>query len=763
MLNFDTPSLLEQGRRMHSTGRLSDAEQLYRQVLKQDPNNVDALNLLATLAIQINQPQAGEQLALRACQVAPQSPVPCVTVGNARLAMKNINGAIEAFVRALQINPNLPDAFYQLGLAYAQAGRNAEAAGALERACQLAPNMHEAFNNLGVLLTQMGRVGEAVMVFRRAAQLRPDIIDAWSNLGYVARTAGLVDEAIEASRRAVGIDPNSSSAHLHLGIALQAAGKFTEGLASIERVLELNPENVEGLNSLGNGLRYLGKSKEAVDAYRRAIAINPDYGQCRSNLSSGLAEIGCYDEAIVECRLATQQVPNDAEIRSNLATLLMAIGDIIGATAIYREAVAISPAAPRVRSNLLMCSLHNWEMPPEVMSREHRDWHTYCGAPCAPLIKPLSNNRDPDRKLRVGYMSPDMRLHPVAYFFVPLIENHDPSQFEIHCIADVPKPDYVSERIRKHAFAWHEISGKSDDQAADIIRSLGIDILVDLAGHTSGNRVPVFTRCPAPVQVCYLGYSFTLGTPTIPYRFTDAICDPPGVTDHLHVEKLIRLPEVVGCFDPLVVEDLPVQPTPALKNGHVTIACFHRGAKLSEPAANLWGRFFAEVPTAKLMLVGNGYRFPTEIERVKRWFKGHGIDASRIEFRPSVPYDEYLKIYNDVDLVLDSFPFNGHTTNLQGMWMGVPFVTLIGQTYQARMGASVLTNLGLPELIAHSPEEYVNIAEGLANDIPRLAALRAGMRERLRQSPIMQPKRLAQAIEGNYRAMWRAWCRGEQL
>jgi protein O-GlcNAc transferase len=383
----------------------------------------------------------------------------------------------------------------------------------------------------------------------------------------------------------------------------------------------------------------------------------------------------------------------------------------------------------------------------QALLAAHREWARQYADPLAAGIGPHANDRAPDRPLRIGYVSPDFRTHPVGRFVAPLLESHSAS-VSVYCYSSVSVPDETTERCRAVS-VWCDARNFSDRQLADQIREDGIDILVDLSMHVIGNRLLTFARKPAPVQVTYLAYCGTTGLGTMDYRLTDGYFDPPG-TDDDYTERSIRLPHSYWCYE--APENSPyVGPLPARRNGFVTFGCLNNFAKVSVPTLEAWARVLQAVPGSRLLIHAQE---GTHRDRVRIFFSHAGVDPDRVQFVKGMPLLDYLHLHNLIDIALDPFPYAGGTTTLDALWMGVPVVTLAGRTAVGRGGVSILSNVGLPELIARTPDEYVDIAALLAADQARLVALRGGLRPCLRASPVMNAAGFARDLEAAYREMW---------
>jgi predicted O-linked N-acetylglucosamine transferase (SPINDLY family) len=425
------------------------------------------------------------------------------------------------------------------------------------------------------------------------------------------------------------------------------------------------------------------------------------------------------------------------------------------AIASHRRAVRLDPNFVNAHSCLVFALNCDPNCQAAEILAEHQAWSDRHARPLMSEIIPHANERSPDRRLRIGYVSADFRRHSVGHFFLPLLENHDRRKFEVFCYSNVQYPDDLTERMKRSCDAWRDIISLGDAEAANLIRSDGMDILVDLSGHTAGNRLRVFARKPAPVQVTYLGYANTTGMPAIDYRLTDALADPPGVTDHLNVEKLWRVPGCAWCYLP--PEDAPeIQPR---GSGPITFGCFSAFAKINSTLVEIWAQLLAQAPESRLLLKSAGAGETSSRQRVIDQFIQHGISSDRIEMLSRIPdQHQHLEFYRRIDLALDTYPYHGTTTTCEALWMGVPVVSLAGQTHVSRVGVSLLSCVGLPELIAQTPQEFVSIAAQLATNPSRLTSLRNGLRSQMKSSPLVDGRRFAANIEAAYRQMWRTWC-----
>jgi protein O-GlcNAc transferase len=581
-----------------------------------------------------------------------------------------------------------------------------------------------------------------------------DAAVAHFNLGNDQSAQGRASEAIASYRRAIELWPDYAEAYNNLGNVFQAQGRLEEAAASFRRAIEINPHFAIAHNNLGNAWKHLANISEAIACYRRSLVLQPDFAEAHNNLAAAFKDQGRLDEAIASYGQAIHLQPGSANFYANLGTALIDMARLDEAIAWLRKALQMNPALTRAHSQLLFAIHFSRDFDAAASYEEHRRWSDQFEASVAKFIRPHANDRSPTRRLKIGYVSPNFRGHCQAFFTLPLFRHHDHQEFEIYLYSDVPCPDGVTQRLRATADVWRDTVGLSDDQLAELIRQDQIDIVVDLTMHMDGTRLLVFARKPAPIQVTWLAYPGTTGLSTIDYRLTDPHLDPPGLFDPYYSEQSIRLPDTFWCYDPLTTEPL-ISPLPALAHGHITFGCLNNFCKLNTSTLQLWVRALSAVPSSQLILLAPEGSCR---EWVLQILAQENIPAGRINFVALCPRRQYLERYHQIDIALDTLPYNGHTTSLDSFWMGVPVVTLVGQTVVGRAGLSQLSNLGLPELIAHTPDQFVQIAANLSADLARLSHLRSTLRTRMEQLPLMDARRFAKGIESAYRTMWHRWC-----
>jgi predicted O-linked N-acetylglucosamine transferase (SPINDLY family) len=613
-------------------------------------------------------------------------------------------------------------ALKQQAFACIQAQQFHEAKALYTEICRADGQDAEAWFLLGAVNAQLGLFDESIACCHQAVAFRPDYVDAYYNIAQVHMHRGNFKEAVAAYRQVVRLSPDHALALNNLGYALHELGDDPEAVASHRQALALRPDDVDTLNNLGNALYSMHKLAEAEAYYRRALQINPDYVKAYQGLGALFMTQGLTESAERAFRKVLELKPDDAKAYHGLLTAM---------------------------------NYHSSD--PIQVFQAHKAWGELQPRPGLQEIS-YANVRDPDRRLRVGYVSPNLRVHSVAYFFEPLLASHDPAVVETCCYADVRRPDAVTERLRKTAGVWRDVHGMADEQVVDLIRKDGIDILVDLAGHTANNRLAVFTHHPAPIQVTYLGYPNTTGLPAMDYRLTDAWADPSGETDAWHTEKLVRLSCGLLCYQPYS-DAPPVGALPVATNGFIRFGSFNHIAKINAEVIAVWAGIIRAIPESRLVLKHGLLKEGAMAERCYALFAEHGVARERLELHNRAPsVREHLHFYGDIDVALDTFPYNGTTTTCEALWMGVPVITLAGRRHAGRVGVSLLSRVGLTELIADTKDQYHALAVRLATDRNRLADLHSTLRERVAQSSLCDSKAFARQVERAYREMWLKWC-----
>lgn len=644
----------------------------------------------------------------------------------------------------------------QKALALFQGGQIEAARVLFEQVCRTDPSDAESWGALGVIHGTLEDHEAAASCCQRAVTLRPDYAEAHNNLGIALAELGRLDEAIASHRRVLQIDPNHAGAHYNLGNVLSARGQLDDAIACYREALRLQPNDVDAWVNLGQTLHFAGSIGPAIDAFQGALHIDPNCAEAHNNFAVALAADDRLTEAEAMYRQAARLKPEYVSAWRNLGLLLLDQGRQSEAMAELRQAVQRGPDDTEAHSALLFALNYDPAEDSETVFAEHERWGRKL-ARLQPCTRMTPGHIGPERRLKIGYVSPDFRTHSVAYFIEPVLARHNPANIETYCYAEVSHPDATTARLKPLAAHWRDTFGRTDDEMIDMIRGDGIDILVDLAGHTTHNRLPVFARKPAPMQVSYLGYPNTTGLATMDFRLTDIEADPRG-QEAFHTEQLARLPHGFLCYTPPATAPA-VSPLPAYAAGHVTFGSFNNLAKMTPEVTAVWSRILHAVPGARFIIKNKSIKDEPTRARFLALFREAGIPAERVDLIAWVPETEgHLSLYHRIDIALDTFPYNGATTTCEALWMGVPIVTLAGNRHAARVGVSLLTRVGLTDLIAQTPEGYVDLSVRLASDLDSLATLRAHLREQMARSRLCDGTGFTRDLEAAYRELWKQYC-----
>ncbi len=776
----------------HKAGRFEQAGRLYGEVLEADPGNVDALHLAGVLAWQrgdceaaclrireavrraprvamfrnslgnvlrsLGRPAEAAECFRAALALDPQHGEAAFNLGLVCFELGRIEEAAAHFARAVELNPRLAEGWRNLGAVRLRQGRAADAVGQLRRALRLRPDFAEAYNDLGCALDALGRPEEAVAAFGEAVRRKPDFAEAHLNLGNAWSELGRREEAAAAYGEALRFRPGWAEAHVRLASALAALRRYREAGEHCRRALDIRDDLAEAHNVLGVTLEAQGRAEAALECYARALRLRPEFPEALNNQGNALARLGRPAEAEAGYRAALAIRPGYATAWNNLGHVLEVQGEAAEAVACYRRALEWAPEFALAHSNLLLALHYLPGVDPATLFAEHRRWaerHAKAGAGRRPGHR---NHPEPERRLRLGYLSADFRTHSVAYFLEAALEWYDREGFELICYSNSPVEDATTARLRALVPEWRSVHELDDEGAAELIRRDRVDILVDLGGHTAGGRPRLLALKPAPLQVSWLGYPDTTGLEEVDYRLSDELADPPGLTDGFYTERLVRLPAPFLCYRPPAEAPAP-GPPPVRRQGRITFGAFHNLAKIHPEVAQVWAQILRAVPGSRLLMKAAALGEARVRERIRKLFASCGLEGSRLELRGRVPeLSGHLAVYGEVDIALDAFPYAGTTTTCEALWMGVPVITLVGRTHASRVGLSLLSAVGLAELAKASLPEYVAAAVSLAGEPDRLGELRAGLRERMGASPLTDGRRFVRRLEEAYRAMWRRWC-----
>jgi predicted O-linked N-acetylglucosamine transferase (SPINDLY family) len=598
--------------------------------------------------------------------------------------------------------------------------------------------------------------------YGEAVRRNPEPAVYWHRWGRVLARLNRREEAVRALGEAVQRAPEDPAMRYSLAVAQADAGDTAAALRSYETLRKLDPGHGQGLVNLGALYLQLGRLDEAEAALRAAAALPEKPAEAQANLGTVLMRQDRFEESVKAYQAAVDADPKNAVALGNASVVLANQVRHAEARHAIEAAVRANPSPSGPWDNLLFSHYYRPDHDPAAAASQARQWGEGMEGALPAAAKRPAVTPEPGRSLRVGLVSPDFCQHPVASFLLPLLRGADRNRMTLHAFAQLGARDDVTDAVRRAADGWHEIQRLNAVDAAALIRREKIDILIDLAGHTSGNRLDIFMQRPAPVQATWLGYPGTTGLRSIQYRLTDAWADPPGQTERFHTEDLLRLPRGFLCFDP--PGDAPaVGPLPAERNGHVTFGSFNNLVKLNEPLIALWARVLDAVPGARLTVKSRPLGDEATRERVARLFEAAGVGADRVSLLGRIESPAgHLDAYNGIDIGLDTHPYNGTTTTCEALWMGVPVVTRTGASHVSRVSTSILNAIGRRELAASDADRYVALAAELAGDLPRLAALRAGLRDQMAEAPLTDARGFARDFEAVLRKAWRAYCETAQ-
>jgi len=648
--------------------------------------------------------------------------------------------AAGCYREALRLDPGLSDAMHLLGVACLQQGDLDAAERHIRRAIRQRPQP-EYWSNLSGVLMRLGRCRDAAEACREAVRLNPDFADAWYNLGNAELEAKRWSEAAAAYRMALQLRPDWPECLNNLGAALLELNRLAEALEAIDRSLALDPNQAKAWNNRALALTCQGRAEVAEEAYRRALAADPNYPKALSGLAALLQVNGRLDEALSLAQAALRIDPGAFEAYNTLGNILSGCSDVAQAIGCFERADALAPDNPAFLSNAIFNRLYLPETTNAQMLAASREWaRRFALEPLPPAPGPRR-----DGPPRIGFVSGDLRRHPVGYFLLPLFENWDPSRAELYAYSNHTLHDDLSDRLKACTAGWRVIHPLTPQEAAERIREDGIDLLIDLSGHTGHSCLQLLSLRPAPVQASWLGYPATTGLDTVDYVIADNVVLPEE-DEPFYTERPAKLPEVFACLG-VPPEVREAERPPQLGRDGFRFGCFNNTAKLSDETIEAWAEILRMLPHSQLVLKSMAFRSP----RVADWFVGrfrrHGVEIEQLQILGPTDRKTHFALYASIDLALDPFPYGGATTTAESLLMGVPVLTLRGDRYAGRCSESFLRCVGLEGLVARDRSEYVRLATELARNDGRLAALRAGLREKAAASALADGPRFAQAFQ----------------
>jgi predicted O-linked N-acetylglucosamine transferase (SPINDLY family) len=715
--------ILEKALKLHQAGIAREAQALCLQVLENLPDYFDALHLLG-----LSKSEVGELAEAEAI-----------------------------LQRALQVDPKSAELLSNLGVVQSDMGQFEKARASYEKAIALRPNSPVALNNLGNALVKLNLPKRGIQTFDRALALKPDYIDAIYNRGNALMFARRLDEALATFERVIQMKPLYALAYNGRGLACVELKRFDEAMANFDHALRLKPDFPQALANRARTLAEMGDLHGALEHYGKARALAPDLEAALLGQARIWSSVGKLTEAFENCQRAVRNDPRSVEALTVFAQCVANQGKTEDAIELYDRALAMQPD----NEGAITRKIFALDFDPRAEFPEHQQvrkmWWTQIGSkvPKIPAER-LQNEPDPDRRLRIGYVSADFRDHSAALVFGPVLRNHDKAVVEVICYSCTSLRDSVTDGFQGVADKWVEAWRLTDDQLAEQIMSDRIDILVDLSGFTGGHRLRVFARKPAPIQVTAWGHATGDGMPEIDYLFSDPVSTPAEVR-HLFAEKIYDLPCLMTIDAPPASVKPALQP-PCLANGYVTFGVFNRLEKISEDSLRVWSRIFQALPQSRVTIKTGALNDAMLRELIVSRFAAHGVAAERIQCLGSTPRLEHLAAYDGVDLCLDPFPMNGGVSTWEALQAGVPVLAKLGNSNASRAAGAVICSVGLHEWVTHSEDEYADLAVKYASQPDYLAALRSELSARVLASPSGNTQHYTRAAEAAYRAMWREYC-----
>ncbi|PIA28180.1 hypothetical protein AQUCO_07200077v1 [Aquilegia coerulea] len=724
-------------------GRLLDAAESYQKALLADPTYKPAAECLAIVLTDL-----GTSLKLAG----------------------NTQEGIQKYCEALKIDSHYAPAYYNLGVVYSELMEYDMALSCYEKAVMQRPMYAEAYCNMGVIYKNRGELESAISCYERCLAVSPNFEIAKNNmaialtdLGTKVKLEGDITQGVAYYKKALYYNWHYADAMYNLGVAYGEMLQFDMAIVFYELALHFNPHCAEACNNLGVIYKDRDNLDKAVECYQLALSIKPNFSQSLNNLGVVYTVQGKMDAAASMIEKAIVANPSYAEAYNNLGVLYRDAGNISLAIEAYEQCLKIDPDSRNAGQNRLLAMNYINEDIDDKLFEAHRDW----GRRFMRLFSQYTswdNPKDPERPLVIGYVSPDYFTHSVSYFIEAPLVYHDYGKYKVVVYSGVVKGDAKTNRFRdkvvKKGGLWRDIYGIDEKKVASMVREDKVDILVELTGHTANNKLGMMACRPAPVQATWIGYPNTTGLPTIDYRITDSLADPPD-TRQKHVEELVRLPKCFLCYTPSS-EAGPVCPTPALSNGFVTFGSFNNLAKITPKVLQVWARILCSVPNSRLVVKCKPFCCDSVRQRFLSTLEQLGLESVRVDLLPLILLNhDHMQAYSLMDISLDTFPYAGTTTTCESLYMGVPCVTMAGSVHAHNVGVSLLSNVGLGHLIAKTEDEYIQSAVELASNITSLSELRLSLRGLMTNSPVCDGRSFILGLESTYRHLWHRYCRGD--
>ncbi len=745
---------LQQAVSLQNQGRQGEAEAYYEAILRVDAYQPDALHLLGLIASANRNYDKAIGLIGKALEVAPASPLFYGNLGVVLRQAGRIDEAIIAYRESIRFDPNSSDNFFNLGKSLKLKGEREEAEASFRKSIQLNPKKHSPWLSLMNLYVDRKQLEEAIQIGLDGLGHCPGNSQIHMNLGVVYKRLGQTDKTLDYYRKSVALDPRNAEALCRLANSLVDRNLTDEALELVRRAQSLEPSNMHVLTSAGILESALGNVESAVQLFRSAIRLHPEHSTAYVHLAIALRKQGRITEALAVVEDAARFNAITAEVLANKAGLLVSLGRLDEAEALFIDAINERDGFRDSHANLLMCMQYSTKATLETILDEHCEWNDLYAAGVE-QGGVFSNSRDPDRRLRIGFVSGDLGMHPVGYFTVRMFEAMNRDQVDTYVYSDRPGRDPIAARIEKSVSRWNDSAPLSDNGLYEKIRSDEVDILFDLAGHTAANRLMVFAKRAAPIQMTWAGYVGTTGLVEMDYLLADRF-HVSAEMEPFFRESILRMPNGYVTYEP-PANAPDITELPMLANGFITFAAMCNPAKVNPKVLEVWSEILNQVPHSRLLLYYSGWSDLGNQKRVRNAL-GANISEDRMEFGYCGGPVETLKCYGRVDVALDTFPYSGGLTTCEAMWMGVPTITMPMDRFSGRHSLSHLSNVGLDDFVAKDVDHYIELAIGIEKSPESIKMIRKTLRQRMLQSPLCDGYRFSEDFLKLMRSVWQKWC-----
>ena len=765
-ISANIEQILLEAEKTFRSAHLTQSEALYQQILAREPKHPDALHGFGLIKYESGDLDQAITLIEQAIEGRPDFAEACNNAAKIYAELEQWDEVVAKCLQAIKAVSVLVKAHIKLGVLYQAQHRLEEAKQYFQKILINKPNLTAARDSLGNVLRGITRVLVAInqtetgQSISKLSHHQQSEATKLFNQGIGGERQGMLNAAMAFYQQTIEVKPDFTGAYNNLGMLLMLQGRYPEALINFLSVVSLEPNVFIGHSNISNVLRHQKRLDDAVDSIRQAITLEPKRAHLYVNLALLLKEQGELEYAAAETGKALQLQSDFVDAYLNLGHIRILEGRVREGIELRRKALKLNPNHVEAESALFISKHYLPDYSQKDLLEAARNWAARHTSAERCLPRP-DNSPDPRRRLRIGYVSGDFFRHPVASFIETILAHHDKTQYEVYCYYNSSESDNVTKRLWQYADHWRNIAGLADEKVARQIRGDGIDLLIDLTGHMDRNRLLTFALKPAPVQATWIGAPTTTGLTSMDYIIADHFAIPDK-KDSYYVEKVVRLPNAYMCFSPPDVATEPKQ-LPAIATGKITFGSFNNTSKITEEVITCWSRLLNILPESRLFLKYKAFGDAGVRQYYQGRFASQGVDAGRIKFCGATTLEQHFSAYNEVDIGLDPFPYNGATTTVEALWMGVPVVSLRGDRFVSRMGTTLLTNTGLKDCVVKTQDAYIAKAMDLAADLTRLAELRSGLRSQLLNSPLCDGPKFTRDLEAAYRSMWKTWCANNSI